>query len=90
MTQVEMTALLLKQQQAYKNDPYPDLSVRLDRLDRVVDMLVRHEQSLCDAVMADFGCRSAMSTKVSDVLSVIEACNYARKKYRKMDQATWS
>ncbi|MCL4135269.1 UNVERIFIED_CONTAM: hypothetical protein GTU68_031477 [Idotea baltica] len=42
-------------------------------------MVVRHEKVICDAVNTDFGRRSAITTQASDILPVIEACEYAKK-----------
>ena len=79
MNQTNMAALLLNQQQAHKNDPYPDVSTRIDRIDRLADMVVRHSDAICETLMADYGNRSPISTKASEVLTVIESCNYAKK-----------
>lgn len=80
MTQVDLLALLQKQQQAHLNAPYPDSSIRKDRLDRLADMVIKNQQKICDAVMSDFGCRSAINTKASDIFPVVEASKHAKKK----------
>lgn len=83
MTQVELLALLTKQQQAYRSDPYPELSIRVDRLDRLSNMVVRHHDRLCEAVMADFGRRSVITTKASELLPIVDSCHYAKKRLPK-------
>ena len=79
MTQTDLLTLLQKQQQAHLDAPYPEISIRKDRLNRLADMVTQNQQRLCDAVMSDFSCRSAINTKASDILPVTEACKYANK-----------
>ncbi len=67
------------QRTAYLNDPYPSFEQRIDRLDRVIDMVVRHEQSFIDAVMSDFENRSPLMTQFSDLMPTLENFKYVRK-----------
>ena len=54
-------------------------SVRADRLQRAIAMLVDHSQPWCDAVSEDFGNRAAELTLMSDVLAGKGALEHAQK-----------
>jgi coniferyl-aldehyde dehydrogenase len=66
------------QREASRADPYPSLDLRRDRLTRLIDLLCTHQESLCAAVAEDFGVRSALSTKLFDILPPLNALKYAR------------
>jgi coniferyl-aldehyde dehydrogenase len=66
------------QREASRAEPYPSLHVRRDRLTRLIDLLCTHQDSLCAAVAEDFGVRSALSTKLFDILPPLNALKYAR------------
>jgi len=66
------------QRAASRRDPYPSRARRRDRLSRLIDLLCRHEDALCAAVAADFGRRSAMNTRLFDILPSLNALKYAR------------
>ena len=71
--------LLGGQRVAQLKDPYPTLELRLDRINRMIDMLVRHEQRLLEAVKEDFENRSHLMTRVSDIVPTLENLKYVRK-----------
>ncbi|MBT8138889.1 MAG: coniferyl aldehyde dehydrogenase [Gammaproteobacteria bacterium] len=64
----ELEAKLAGIQQAFAQDRYPTYEARVDRLDRCITMLVDHQDALCDAVAADFGCRSKYVTLLSEIM----------------------
>ncbi len=66
------------QREASRADPYPSLELRRDRLTRAIDLLCTHQDALCTAVAADFGVRSALSTKLFDILPPVNALKFAR------------
>src|SRR5882672_8714334 len=51
---------------------------RIERIDRMIGMLVDHEREIVDAVRADFGSRSADFSRVTEVLAPIAALKHAR------------
>jgi coniferyl-aldehyde dehydrogenase len=71
--------LLGGQRVAQLKDPYPTLELRLDRINRMIDMLVRHEHRLLEAVKEDFENRSHLMTRVSDIVPTLENLKYVRK-----------
>ncbi len=66
------------QRKASRAQPYPSLELRRDRLTRLIELLCTHQDALCAAVAEDFGVRSALSTKLFDILPPLNALKYAR------------
>ncbi len=79
MADIDLSNKLQKLQTAYKANPFPSATERVDRLNRLEEMVVRNSETICAAVTADFGCRSTINTKASDILPVIEACKHAKR-----------
>jgi coniferyl-aldehyde dehydrogenase len=66
------------QREASRAQPYPSLELRRDRLTRLIDLLCTHQDALCTAMTEDFGVRSALSSKLFDILPPVNALKYAR------------
>ena len=75
--------LLEAQRDAFRAEGVVTARVRVDRLDRALDMLVTHEAEFCDAVAADFGQRSAVLTRFMDVLPSVLALKHSRRHVRR-------
>lgn len=71
--------LFENQRKAQLKDPYPTLALRRDRISRLIDILVRHEKRLVEAVNADFENRSPMMTRAYDIMPAIENLKYVHK-----------
>ena len=71
--------LLDSQRAAQLKDPYPTFELRKDRINRMIDMVVRHEHRLLEAVKEDFENRSHLMTRVSDIVSTLENLKHVRK-----------
>jgi coniferyl-aldehyde dehydrogenase len=52
--------------------------VRVDRIQRAINLLVDQENVLCEAMSADFGYRPTMMSKMTDIVPAIRALKYAR------------
>lgn len=77
---VEDLAALLQRQKAARIAEGPvNAAVRRDRLQRAIDMLVRHRDALCDALDADFGNRPRVVSLTMDVMGAITSLKYAQK-----------
>jgi len=74
----EMRRVFSLQHAASRADPFPSESLRRDRLERLIDVLLTHQDALCDAVEHDFGRRSATNTRLFDILPPLNALKYAR------------
>ncbi|CAA0093570.1 Coniferyl aldehyde dehydrogenase [Zhongshania aliphaticivorans] len=78
-----LQSLLTAQRAAHIKDPYPSLELRTDRINRLIDMVVSNQQSMIDAVMADFENRSAMTTRTSDLMPTLDNLKYVRSNLKK-------
>jgi coniferyl-aldehyde dehydrogenase len=56
-------------------------SVRRDRMDRAIAMLIDHKDDFAKAVCADFGHRSTEQTLLTDILPSVSAMKHARKHF---------
>ena len=73
-----MQALLDRQKQAHLRDGAPDLSVRKDRLDRCIGLLVDYRSQIEDALNSDFGSRSREASAFTDIGASIGPLKHAR------------
>ena len=74
-----MRAILQGQRDAALAAQPEALSVRKDRLNRAVAMLVDHSDAFCAALNEDFGGRPVQLSKIADLLPSINALKHARK-----------
>ncbi len=70
--------LLVAQQAAFRAEGPVDQATRKDRLQRVIDMLVKHNEALCSAMGEDFGGRPAVFSRMNDVLGSLGSLKHAR------------
>ena len=63
----ETERLFAVQKAAFAAEPSPALSVRLDRVARVLDLVTRHQDALVAAIDRDFGHRSAHETRLAEL-----------------------
>jgi coniferyl-aldehyde dehydrogenase len=64
---------------AYATEPNPTLEVRLERIGRIEKMIVANEEKLCKALIADFGVRHPIETRLAEFQMVYQACKYTRQ-----------
>ncbi|BCG85214.1 aldehyde dehydrogenase [Mesorhizobium sp. 113-3-9] len=65
------------QRSAFEKQPFPDLSVRKDRLKRLLALTERHEADICAAINADFGSRSTHETRLAELFVVRAGIRHA-------------
>lgn len=75
------------QKKAFAANPFPELEVRLDRIDRIIDLLVSNEAKISEAVVADYGRRSYQLTRFQEVVSPLLNFKYVRKNLPKWIKA---
>lgn len=75
----DLAGLLQRQKAARVTEGPVSAVVRRDRLQRAIDMLVKHRDALCAALDADFGNRPRVVSLTMDVLGAITSLKYARK-----------
>ena len=78
-----MQQTFIRMRLAFQGDMAPTLAIRLDRLQRLSQMTMRHARDIIDAISADFGNRSPHETLIADLLSVDESIKHARRHLRR-------
>ncbi len=74
-----LEARLAVQRAAVEQEPYPELKVRRDRLQRALDAVLSNEKRIVEATQADFGQRPELSTLLADLLYPVSALRHALK-----------
>lgn len=70
---------LRAQKAAYRQNPAPALSERLDRLARLRRTLVKHQDEICQAINDDYGNRSIHETKIGEIMTCLDHISYNSK-----------
>ena len=73
-----LPALLAAQQAAFRAEGPVSAATRQARLQRAIDMLVKHNDALCDAMGEDFGGRAAVFSMMNDVAGSLGSLKHAR------------
>ena len=74
-----MQSTLEAQRSSYLNEGEVSAATRIDRLDRTIDALVRHSQTLSEAMNEDFGCRPRQINLMTDVSGSIGCLKHCRR-----------
>lgn len=83
-TEVAVLEALVARQKAARIAEGPvSLAVRKDRIQRAINMLVKHRDALCEAVNADFGNRPRVVTMMFDLMGSLASLKHARKEVGK-------
>ncbi|MBD9596921.1 aldehyde dehydrogenase family protein [Ensifer sp. ENS05] len=75
----DIESLLDAQRRSFLKEGFPSVEVRLDRLNRMIQMLLAYEGRLVHALYEDFGGRARFSSKSGDILGSIKAIDYTRE-----------
>jgi coniferyl-aldehyde dehydrogenase len=78
-----MREVLRLQRAAFAADGYPGAEIRIDRIDRVIALLLQNRARICEAMAADYSWRSHDQTLLSDILLPLRALKHARANTRK-------
>ena len=76
-----MQSVLEKQRTAFTAALPEAMSVRRDRIDRAIALLVDNAESFAKAVSADFGHRSREQTLMTDIMPSVSAMKHAKKHF---------
>ena len=77
----KMQSVLEKQRTAFTAALPEAMSVRRDRIDRAIALLVDNAESFAKAVSADFGHRSREQTLMTDIMPSVSAMKHAKKHF---------
>jgi coniferyl-aldehyde dehydrogenase len=75
--QQALSAKLELQRNAVESEPYPELKVRKDRLQRALDAVINNEKLIVEATQEDFGKRPELSVLLADLLYPVSALRHA-------------
>lgn len=73
---------------AFATEPNPTLEVRLERIGRIEKMIELNEEKICKVLMADFGVRNPIETRLAEFQMIYQACKFTRKHLKDWMQAT--
>jgi coniferyl-aldehyde dehydrogenase len=76
-----MQAILKKQRASFTAALPEPMSVRRDRIDRAIALLIDHAEDFAKAVSADFGHRSREQTLMTDIMPSVSAMKHAKKHF---------
>ncbi|WP_373878105.1 coniferyl aldehyde dehydrogenase [Brevundimonas intermedia] len=79
----ELASILQAMKAKTSSEGLPDASVRIDRLDRCIGLLVDHQDALIDAMAEDFGTRAREASRLTDIAASIGALKHARAHVRR-------
>ncbi|MFT7289073.1 MAG: coniferyl-aldehyde dehydrogenase [Halieaceae bacterium] len=78
-TEMAMQAALEAQRSSYLSEGRVSASTRIDRIDRAIDALVRHSETISKAMNEDFGCRSRQVNLMTDISGSIGCLKHCRQ-----------
>ncbi|MDT5008219.1 MAG: coniferyl-aldehyde dehydrogenase [Mycobacterium sp.] len=78
----DMRTVLDEQRRAFLAAGPPSAATRIDRIDRVIDLIVSNADALVDALVSDYGHRSRAQSMLSDVVGPLPAIKHTRKNVR--------
>lgn len=76
-----MGSVLARQRAAFTRAMPEAFSVRRDRINRAIALLIDHKDAFAKAVSADFGHRSVEQTLMTDIMPSVGALKHARKHF---------
>ena len=74
----ELSEVLERQRRAFTDQGPPPLSVRLNRIDRLLALVLDNTDALVDAMNADYGTRSRPASLFTEVLGMIPVIEHTR------------
>jgi len=82
MRTAQLEDCLDRQRLAFRDEPFPDLITRRDRLRRLRRLVKDNADAIALAVSQDFGNRSTHETQLVEVVGSIEAIDYVNHNLR--------
>lgn len=76
----ELLPLFDRVRKASRDDPFPKVEIRRDRIDRLVAMTEAAETRIADAIDQDFGGRSRIETRLAETGYIVAAGAHARRR----------
>jgi coniferyl-aldehyde dehydrogenase len=83
----QMNAVLKAQREDYLKEGAVSAESRIDRLERGIDVSIKYQDKLIEALNSDFSCRSREVTLITDVAASVAPMKHAKKHLRKWMKA---
>ena len=83
----EMNKVLKEQKDFFIKNGSPSIDLRIDRLQRLKNLIMDNRYDFVDSLNADFGNRSKNASMLSDVYGIVPAINQAIKNVKKWSKA---
>ena len=83
----QMQAALEAQRESYLAEGPVSAQTRIDRLNRAIDLMVKYQNEIADALMSDFGHRSIPQSKLTDVAASVSPLKHAKSHVTKWMKA---
>jgi coniferyl-aldehyde dehydrogenase len=80
---IALDVLLDRQRRAFEREGVASVDVRINRIDRVIALLVDNQYRLCEAMNMDFGSRSLQQSRMADIFGALESLKYAKNTIRR-------
>jgi len=81
-TSVLLLEHLQRQKRAFLEEGKVSAQTRIDRIERLIALVLNHQNELCEAAAADFGRRSRHQSLMADVYATLESLKHAKKHTR--------
>ena len=81
--EIKMQDALKAQRESYLQEGFVSAETRIDRLNRAIDVLVRHADRISEAINKDFVCRPDQINLMTDVAASIGSMKHCRKHLKK-------
>jgi len=81
--ETRMNAVLDSQRTDYLGEGVVTAEKRIDRLDRGIDILLKYQDQMVEALNSDFSCRSRQVSLLTDVAASVTPMKHAKKHLRK-------
>jgi coniferyl-aldehyde dehydrogenase len=78
-----MERIFQAQRAGFRKHPHPPATERIDHLQRLRPLLLRHMDAIAEAISRDFGHRSADETKLAEMITSLEGIKYYARNVRK-------
>ncbi|MEH6583258.1 MAG: coniferyl aldehyde dehydrogenase [Halioglobus sp.] len=83
----KMNAVLAAQKADYIKEGAVSAETRIDRLDRGIDVMLKYQDKLVEALNSDFSCRPREVTMLTDIAASVVPMKHAKKHLRKWMKA---
>lgn len=81
-THSNLLEILDRQRKSFNGSEFPDASLRKDRLNRLLNMLVENEEKILDALMSDYGYRSREQSFFVEIVTTAKPIKEAIKRLK--------